>query len=270
VLPHGSPDLFNGSAGRLRAHLWLAQATGDSDALDAGLAAGRHLVSTADRPAAGRATWTVLPEFGGGQQLGYAHGAAGIADTLLDLAEYTGDDTFSDTALDAARWLIDQATPYDDGSVTFPSEFGGRNWSPLWCHGAAGIGRFLVHLHRSGHLADADQWLLGATGIAVARHGRTLGPVMCHGLAGSIDHLLDLHQIEPSGEHLREAWSLAGRLRDFHVEGNDGHLRALSDHPGVTTPDLTVGYAGIAALWLRLADPSKPTLLAGQPDAFWI
>jgi len=269
ALPHGSPDLFNGTAGRLRAHLWLAQATGDRDALDAALAAGHHLVATADRPAAGRATWTVLPEFGGGQQLGYAHGAAGIADTLLDLAEHTGDDALLATALDSARWIIDQATPHSNGAVSFPSEFGERDWAPLWCHGAVGIGRLLVHLHRSGHLAADDHWLLRATGVAATRHGRTLGPVVCHGIAGSIDHLLDLHQIDPSGDHLREAWSLVELLREFHVEGHDGHLRTLSDHPGVTTPDLTVGYAGIAGVWLRLADPALPTLLTGQPGNFW-
>jgi lantibiotic modifying enzyme len=206
----------------------------------------------------------VLPEFGGNQQLGYAHGTAGIADALLDLADATGDDAIRTTALDAGRWLIDQAEQGPNGSVAFPSEAGGRPWAPLWCHGPTGIGRFLLHLHRSGGLEPEHRWMLTGTGVAAARHGRTLGPVMCHGIAGSVDHLLDLHQVEPTAGHLAEAWSLAELLESFHVEGDDGQLRTLSDHPGVSTPDLTVGYAGIATVWLRLADPALPTLLAGR------
>jgi hypothetical protein len=267
LLPHRSPDLFNGSAGRARVHLWLAEALDDGDALDAARAAAAHLIANVTTVGPGRVCWELPSEFGGGRQLGYAHGTAGIADVLLDVAEITGDDAALATALAASRWLIDQARPLHSGAVAWPLESGERSWAPLWCHGSVGIGRLLVHLERSGLLEPADRWLLAATGVAAARLGRSLGPVACHGLAGSIDHLLDVHQVDPTGGHLAEAWSLAELLETFHVESADGLLRCSSERPEICSPDLNVGYAGVAAVWLRVARPHRHTLLAGRASA---
>ena len=264
ALPHGSADLFNGSAGRARLHLWVAEALGDDEALAAARAVAAHLVRTASEPAVGRADWELPEAVGGGRFLGYAHGSAGIADVLLDVAEVTGDERPREVALAAGRWIVDHAVRLGDGAVAWPSVAGERPWAPLWCHGAVGIARFLLHLDRAGDLGPDDRWLLPASGVAAARLGRALGPVACHGLAGSVDLLVDLHRSDGGAGHLAEAWSLADLLEAFHQVGSDGHVRCSSEQPGICSPDLTVGYAGVAATWLRLARPDGPTLLAGR------
>lgn len=66
------------------------------------------------------AYWIIPPGYeslSGTVNLGYAHGAAGIADTLLDLFEATGDRRFLEVARDAANWLARLATPaLNDGT----------------------------------------------------------------------------------------------------------------------------------------------------------
>jgi lantibiotic modifying enzyme len=266
-LPQLGPDLFNGTAGRARFHLWVADALGDEAARDAAHRAAQHLVRVAMAPAPGRVEWEQPDAVGGGRYLGYAHGSAGIADVLLDVADATGDDALIETALAAGRWITDHAVWLDGGAVGFPSQVGQRTWMPLWCHGAVGIGRFLLSLERRGLLTEGQRPLLRGCAIAAARLGRSLGPVPCHGLAGSIELLLDLHAAEPDGGHFAEAVSLAELVEQFHIEGDDGHLRCSSDGNGAGSPDLTVGYAGVATTWLRLAQPGTPAVLAGRSPA---
>lgn len=274
-LPHVAPDVFNGSAGRARGHLWLARRLGDEEVLAAARAAAHDLLQRAERPEPGQLLWRLPAELGGELQLGYAHGAAGIADVLLEVGLATDDPALRDAAAEVGRMLVTEAiaiepgvgAPVADLAVAWPSVPGGRPWMPLWCHGAVGIGRFLLHLDRAGLLADEGRWLVRASGVAAARLGRSLGPVLCHGLAGSIDHLLDLYASDGDNAHLAEAhlaeaWWLATLLEEHHLEGGgahpDHHLRISSEQVGVATPDLTVGYAGAATVWRRLADPTRP------------
>src|SRR5207302_415091 len=101
ALPHRAPDLFNGSAGRLRLHLAAWDAGGDPFQLEAAREAGEHLLATAEAVEGGLA-WSAPEGFGsltGRRQLGYAHGAAGIADALLDLHAATPEPRLLEAAL---------------------------------------------------------------------------------------------------------------------------------------------------------------------------
>jgi tRNA A-37 threonylcarbamoyl transferase component Bud32 len=125
-LPHVSPDLFNGTAGRLRFHLMLWDETGDRDALDDAIRAGNVLLTSAQESASGGLCWTIPDGYGSlsaRASLGYAHGAAGIADALLDLFDATGDDRYLDAATAAARWLVPQAVAVlpDKSGLAWPS-----------------------------------------------------------------------------------------------------------------------------------------------------
>ncbi|HEX6290050.1 MAG TPA: class IV lanthionine synthetase LanL [Herpetosiphonaceae bacterium] len=258
-LPWASPDVITGAAGRARLHLLLWAATADPEQLAHALAAGESLLALAE-PIDDGLCWTIPPGCGSLSSkrfLGYAHGAAGIGDALLDLYEATRDERFGSAAHAAARWIIRQAIPaLDDGSgACWPKQPGGEPSRALWCHGATGIGRFLLHLAQVGGMAHAADF--AARAARTAAHGaRWAGPTQCHGLAGNIEFLLDMFQATRSASYLDEALVLARLLEAFMIE-RDGLLLCQSDLPDVFTPDLMLGYGGVILCLLRLSDPER-------------
>jgi hypothetical protein len=269
TLPHVSPDLFNGTAGRLRFHLWLWQATTDADQLAHAVTAAERLLSRAEAED-GRVCWTIPQGYGtlSGRVLpGYAHGAAGIGDALLDLFEITDDGRLLDAARGVGRWLQDLAQPaLDNGSGrNWPIDQGGSSRMAFWCHGAAGIIRFLARLAVIGAMTTAmDLAERGAR--VVARGTRWADATQCHGLAGNVECLLDMYQTTGNRVHLQEARSLASILEVFAHQGAGAHDSETSNL------GFTAGSAGVAACLLRLAYPeTRPHLLtlrgfAAQPS----
>jgi lantibiotic modifying enzyme len=259
-LPYTSPDLFNGSAGRLRLHLMVWDETHDGDDLACASAAGEHLLRTMAGVEDGRPHWTIPAGFGplsGQTYLGYAHGAAGIADALLDLFEVTADARLFEAACGTARWLQDLAVPaLDDASgLCWPTTEGAEPVAAYWCHGAAGIGRFWIHAAALGVMPGAAG--IAARAIATTARGvRWAGPTQCHGLAGAIEVLIDAYQANNDPAFLATARILERLLLAFACEV-DGQLAWPSESPTVITPDYNVGYAGVASALLRLADPAR-------------
>lgn len=257
--PYGSPDLFNGTAGRLRFHLWLWDETRQSECLDAALEAGQVLLEAAQPQAAGELAWPIPAgyESMSGQTLaGYAHGAAGIADSLLDLYETSQQAAFLQAALGAARYLARLAIPVleDGAGADWPSVPGGSANSGLWCHGAAGVGRLWLHLARLNQFDLALDWAKRAA-LTVAT-SRRAGPVQCHGLAGNIEYLLDIYQATGDQLYLEAAFEQGRLLEAFKLE-RGSKLVWPSESPLVVTPDYMVGYAGVAACLLRLSAPAR-------------
>jgi serine/threonine protein kinase len=258
-LPYGSPDMFNGTAGRLRFHIWLWDVTSDDRQLHYAKQAGLELVKAAERSEEAGAWWTIPPGYGGlsgSAYLGYAHGAAGIADALLDLFEVSGDERFLASACDAGKWIAQHAfqTLPDGSGLDWPDTIGGTSIGPFWCHGAAGIGQFFLHTASLGVWPEAEGVTLRAA-QASARGARWSGPTQCHGLAGNIEFLLDMHQTTRNPSFLAEALEL-GRLLIAFGRQADGYWVWPSESPTTVTPDYTVGYAGVAACLLRLSSPS--------------
>lgn len=258
ALPHRSPDLFNGTAGRLRFHLWLYDALRDSEHLRAAISAGEHLIASAEVRAPGELAWTIpsgYQRLSGQAYLGYAHGAAGIGDALLDLFEASGDERFLAAARGALSWLERLAQPVlnEANGLSWPAVEGESLTQAYWCHGAAGIGRFFLHA------AALDVWPSAASCARRAAHTvvhltRSANPTQCHGLAGSIEFLLDMFQITGEPQYLGEAAGLARLLEAFIVK-RDGLLLCSSEQPTLFSPDYMVGYGGVAVCLLRLADP---------------
>lgn len=257
TLPHRSPDLFNGTAGRLRFHLLLWGATGEPAQLDAAVAAGQRLVVTAERPEPDHAEWAIPLGYEGAsglRYLGYAHGIAGIADALLDLHDATGNGLFLDLAAAGGRRLSALAVPVleDRSGLDWPDTAGGSRGGALWCHGAAGITRFLAHAARLDLFPGvADLCRAGARAVAAARSG---GPGQCHGLAGNADVLVDVYRATGDRSHL-DAASELGRLLTAFVEEPDS---LVPPSPGaVHSDDLMNGWAGVLTCLLRLAAPDR-------------
>jgi Lanthionine synthetase C-like protein/Protein kinase domain len=267
TLPYRSPDLYNGTAGRARLHVWLWDATAEPRHLRHATAAGDALLAAAEEAGAGALRWRIPPGYeglSGAAHPGYAHGAAGIADSLLDVWEVTGQERFVDAARKAARWLERLAIPvlHDNSGLDWAHLEGMPPSSGLWCHGAAGVGRFFVHAARIGGVHPRAAELAAAAARAAARSGRWASPVQCHGLAGNIELLIDTFQSTGERAYLREARSLGHLLEAFATEV-DGLLVWPSEQPWTFSPDYMVGYAGVAACWLRLSDPRRlPHLLS--------
>jgi tRNA A-37 threonylcarbamoyl transferase component Bud32 len=259
-LPHASPDLFNGTAGRLRFHLLLWDETNEEEALRHAIGAGEFLLESAEDAGDGGLYWKIPPSYSGPNDttyLGYAHGAAGIADTLLDLFEATEDERFLSAARSAGRWLVRLAVPVlgDESGLDWPAVVGERPVGAAWCHGATGVGRFFLHAAQLDALPEAAA-IAARAARTVACGVRPQSPIQCHGLAGNIEFLLDMFQSTGDQAYLAEARSLARLLEAFGRE-NNGVLVWPSDPPDVFTPDYTIGYAGVAVCLLRLADPEE-------------
>jgi tRNA A-37 threonylcarbamoyl transferase component Bud32 len=258
TLPHEAPDIFNGSAGRVRHHLFLWDETQDRDHLHFAIEAGERLLDMSMPAEKGGLKWPTPEEYGGGSFVGYAHGAAGVGDALLDLYEATGDDRFLQAAIGAGRWLAQQAVPIDNEHVPglhWPRLESGTLNEGFWCHGAAGIGGFFLHLANLQAMEEARE-IAARAALTVARATRWAVPVQCHGLAGNIEFLLDMYQATEDSAFLAEAKSLARLLETFRAH-EKGLLVWSADLPTRYSPDYTIGYSGIAMCLLRLADPGR-------------
>lgn len=259
-LPYGSPDLFNGTAGRLRFHLLLWDETQEQEHLQAAIDCGQQLLATAIRNDAQEVSWIIPPDYdslSGQIFTGYAHGAAGIADSLLDLVEITGDEQMIQAIRGVGKWLerLGVSALGDESGLNWPGTEGGPATNAFWCHGAAGISRFFLHAATSGIIPEGINFAARAA-RTVARGTRVAGPTQCHGLAGNIECLLDVYQATKDQVYLNEAGALAQLLEAFGRE-NDGHLVFSSELPNVFTPDYMVGYAGVAMCLLRLSLPDR-------------
>jgi hypothetical protein len=247
-------DLFSGEAGALRAHVLMLEETSDPAALRAAMACGDRLLAAAEEAGEGRLRWRSPPDPGeaeGALHLGYAHGSAGIADVLLDLATVTGEARYRHAAVAGGHWVEHQARPAlsDGRGVAWPERAGSEISAAIWCRGSTGIGRLFLKLGAGGDELATDQARRAAQTVALG--GRFLGPTLCHGLAGSVEFLLDVHAGTGEPAWLEAADSLAALLETFRTD--DGEWWSDSGKP--LGFDLLTGRAGVAVCLLRLSAP---------------
>ena len=262
-VPFATPDLVHGAAGAAFFLAALGTATGERGYLDQARAAGDLLLQAA-RPAPGDTPgcyWAVPgwePGSPPSPSLGLLHGAAGIGLALSELARATGEERYLDGARRAAELLLAQALPGPDGGRSWPRTLGDTDTAmQTHCHGAAGIGQFFLRLAR--HIPD-PRYMDVARGAAasVAAQARSTS-VLCHGLAGDVAFFLDCYQALGEARYLDHAQQTAHGLEAFRDPEHAGVYRTARQ--GLRSPDLLTGYAGIGAVYLRLARP------AAQGDA---
>lgn len=262
TIPFATPGIFNGTAGRVRFHLLLWDATGDEMHLNAAIEAADVLVASAQhegtRAGVEMLSWAMPPgdpPHGGRTYTGYALGAAGVGDAMLDLFDVTGELGYLQVAHAAARWLESLAEPaLNDGSgVDWPQVEGEPLKGAFWGHGASGVGISLLNALKHGLISKSDR-LLERACLSAAYGTRWGGPTLAYGLGGPIEFLLDAYQETSNAAYLRGAEELAAILGSFAVE-IDGSILWPSEDPTLFTPDFIVGYSGIAIVMLRLAFP---------------
>ncbi|MCE9667131.1 type 2 lantipeptide synthetase LanM family protein [Myxococcus stipitatus] len=257
-------DVGAGSAGCLLAFLGLEAHRPSASLRQLMQACGDRLAATA-HPREQGVAW--LSEAAGNQYLvGFAHGVAGTALALLQLAAAVGDPRPRELALRALEY---ERALYSARERNWPDlrarpvELGGdgEHFMWAWCTGAPGVG--LARVRGLPLLDDArvrDEIAVAIDSTLARGFGRNHS--LCHGDLGNVDFLLE------AARALGDA-SLEQRAR--RVAG--GILRGLQEHGplhglqgNAETPGLMVGLAGMAYQLARLALPdSLPSLLAVAP-----
>ena len=270
--PTGCPDVVKGTAGSIVGLLALASAFAEPGLFDDALTAGEALLERATVTRHGW-SWAIPGRRYPAHPCGVAHGAAGIGWAMLELFDATRDERFRAAAEGAFAY---ERSWLDPGSGTWPDlRIGGQRrgermgmGSPAegtWCHGEAGIAlsrlRAIAVLGRGPHADDAE--------VALETTRRCLAEALpyeiqdlslCHGAAGAADVLLY------GANALGGRWgAAAGLAADLGRVALDRHAGTGQDWPcGTvgTTPSLFLGLSGIAALFLRLHEPTIASPLA--------
>ncbi|MFF5923619.1 class IV lanthionine synthetase LanL [Streptomyces flavochromogenes] len=249
-------DITHGSAGSGLAAVHLWHRTGDPRFAELVVDAADRLVAAARRDPSG-VSWPVPAEAvsseGGTRYLGFAHGSAGIGCFLLAAATVSRRPEHRDLAVEVGERLLGDAVLTGE-AAQWPAQAGDLPTAPYWCHGAAGIGTFLVRLwqatgdDRFGELARRSTY-------AVTERASRAALGQCHGLAGNGDFLLDMADATGDPVHRAMAEDLA-RL----IVSERAHRHAQVVFPneyGDVSTSWSDGSAGILAFLLRIrhADP---------------
>ena len=260
-------DLIGGIAGSIVALALSADALGRDAALLARAAAfGERLLARGQRDARGTLSWRTLQDVTA-NLTGFAHGAAGIAHALLLLDAVAPDPALRAAAADTFAY---EATTFNAAQANWPDfrVFPGQAPGPpgyqvAWCHGAAGIVRSRLFAEMRGGFsvgAEIDAGL-GTTARHLQQWFRAPNAdfALCHGLFGAIDTLIDAVRSGRS-TYTPVIESVVGYATERFHRGENPWPSGLMTHEEVS--GLMLGNAGIGHIYLRLADPSLPSLLA--------
>jgi lantibiotic modifying enzyme len=269
-------DLLSGSAGAIATLLALRDVLEDASLLVMAMRLGDELLQTADRSEAGY-SWrsTAFPNHR--HLTGFSHGAAGVGYALLELFHATGDAKYRRGAEHAFQyeryWFDAEAGNWPD----FRGERaqGKRCKRPMafatsWCHGAPGIA--LSRLRAYEILKDPTCQAEAMTALQTTRqtvetvlHSGMGNYSLCHGLAGNAELLLQGYQV--LGQEWADGYALAHEVANIGIETYAA--RGLSwpcGTGGGETPGLLLGLAGIGHFYLRLHDPTTPSILMVQRE----
>lgn len=209
---------------------------------------------------------------------GLSHGAAGIAWALAALHASTGDSRYQSAAAEALRY---ERSWFDQGEQNWPDlrslydpTLGGDGkrlvYMAAWCHGAPGIGlaRLATHaLTREEASAAEARAALRCTcaGLRAALAGTSASFCLCHGLAGNAELLIEASRVFDEPDHLALARQV-GQL-GLALYAEPGAPWPCGVLGGGETPGLMLGLAGIGSFYLRLHDPTQPSMLLFGPQA---
>ncbi len=247
-----NPDITHGTAGIALTFLQLWLRTGDDEFITrAGESADQLITSAVEEP--GGLIWGTPAAFdsrlAGGRYYGFAHGTAGVGYALLAAALATGRSDCLELATQAGETLLAHAWT-EDGAALWPG--GPENdttTAPYWCHGSAGIGSFLIRLHRAtGDSRFEKVSQMAAQAVMENSWRGVLG--QCHGLAGNGEFLLDMAEMVDRRRYEAQAHQLA-RIIFASRAHRDGHVVFPNEHGGLSA-SWADGVSGILALLLRL------------------
>jgi type 2 lantibiotic biosynthesis protein LanM len=260
-------DLIGGAAGCIGGLIGLHRCSPSPRLLEVAVRCGDHLLSRARTMECGIAWDSRFPTL---QPLtGFAHGNAGIAWALGELADLTGEARFR-TAERAAvayeRSLFSAEAKNwpdlrDHNALGLKGDTDRASFSAGWCHGAPGIG--LARILSLGRLDEpATRAEIEAALETTLAQGFGENHSLCHGDLGNLETLL------LAGERLGDPrWrAAADRMSAATLDSISTNGWICGVPTGVETPGLMTGLAGIGFGLLRLAEPRRtPSVLALEP-----
>jgi hypothetical protein len=250
----GPAELLGGSAGHVVFLVRLAQATASAGYLAEAGDIVTQLVSSPVQLGNGGPPWKLgadrIPK---GTPLGLSHGAAGVGQALLTFANASGESTAADSAVALGGLLLELADLHPEGSCTWPETAHGEHQRvQAQCHGAIGIGQFLLRLSKGkpGPFAEAAS---GAALTARREMSRRSASCLCHGVAGDGVFLLECSRALDDQRYAEWAATAQSLLVGHRTRGEAGSYgnHGLSD----TRPELLTGDAGVGWFHLAMSQP---------------
>jgi type 2 lantibiotic biosynthesis protein LanM len=251
-------DVIGGAAGCALALRSLHRCRPSARILAIARACGERLVHSA-QPAERGIGW-ICGNIATSPLAGFAHGNAGIAYALLELAAMTGEPRFAKAALGALDYERSIFSA-DHGNWPDLRNNATAGFATAWCHGAPGIGLSRLCWLRHGN----DPLLQGEINVALAStfaQGFGGNHTLCHGGLGNADILLHAAAtLRQPDWHANAKHAMAEVFESVRENG------WICGNPlGVESPGLMTGLAGIGYAFLRFADPTRiPSVLALEP-----
>ncbi len=247
-------DVLGGAAGAILALLTLYRKTNDATVLETAFLCGEHLLASRTNNDRGFKGWHKI---GTDFVTGFAHGAAGIAYSLLRLYELTEDQRFKDAAQDAIAY---EKSVFDEIARNWPdfrdimTTNGQPGFMTAWCQGAPGIA-----LARMGGLSVLDTAQIEQDIDAALQTTRKFTlqgkDHLCCGNFGRVEALLVATQAFSRQDLFLLATQQASWIVRRSQQRGGYHLfeRFL---PGIFHPAFFQGTSGIGYQLLRLAYPN--------------
>lgn len=211
---------------------------------------------------------------------GFAHGAAGVGYSLLELFRKSTMRKFLEGAEKAFEyedyWFNKEKDNWpefriDNNSPTTVNDDNNFTYSTAWCHGAPGIG--LSRL-RAYDILKKDQYRIdseAAIRTTMLLSQKRLGTYsetnysLCHGLAGICETLQYASQIFDKKNNLYQPLYLQVAIQGINQYIHDNVPWPCGALCG-EVPGLLLGLAGIGYFYLRLYDPNRvPSILILLP-----
>jgi len=262
-------DIIAGTAGSMLSLVVASSALGDASLLERAREGAEVLIRLAHRNENGSLSWSTMPDKLA-DLCGFGHGASGNAHALLALHALAPDAAFRDAA--------EGALAYE--RACFSAQYG--NWPDFrwfgtgprepsypvsWCHGAVGIVRTRLLAEALGF--DVAGEIEIALDTAEQQAWRQLSDpagdrTLCHGLFGTLDALVDGAR-SGRARYATVVARCASTTAELHHFGDAPWPSGLMSHEPID--GLMMGHAGVAHVYLRLADTSVAPLLAPASGA---
>ncbi|MFB6199497.1 MAG: type 2 lanthipeptide synthetase LanM family protein [Candidatus Nanohaloarchaea archaeon] len=236
-------DLWTGLAGLTLSYLRLYEETDDPNFLRKAERSGDELVSFLRE---GQSEIFM-------EQLGFAHGSAGVVYVLAELYAKTGTMRYRRLANSMLEEIRDY---FNYGRMNWPDLRKGKDeFMDAWCTGRSGI---LLAIFKSYQLLGRNQEVDYISIDSVGFEDKGLD-ILCHGKAGKIDLILHLYEKDLVEKRFLVQDLLNGLIQHKQKTGHYS-LKAHGDQ--LHNPVFMEGLSGIGYMLCRVKDPELPSVLS--------